>query len=48
MMTISPLTQRRAAAQQRWQAAQAADLLITVGVGTCGLPALLGCCASLG
>ncbi len=38
-MSISDLTQRRIIAQQQWQAAQAADLLITVGVGTCGLAA---------
>jgi NADH-quinone oxidoreductase subunit F len=38
-MSISLLTQRRDAAKQQWQAAQTAELLITVGVGTCGLAA---------
>jgi len=38
-MSISPLTQRRDVAERQWQAAQRADLLITIGVGTCGLAA---------
>jgi NADH-quinone oxidoreductase subunit F len=38
-MSIFQLAQRRESAQQQWQARQSADLLITVGVGTCGLAA---------
>ncbi len=38
-MSISQLTQRRELAERQWQARQNAGLLVTVGMGTCGLAA---------